>query len=123
MKKVLVPGLLALMAVGMAQRQANAGGFSIGISIGDDHRHRPAQVISAPPVIVAQPAPVYAPAQIVYAQPTVAVPQVCSEPQVVIVQPQPRYVTIGGWVPYGRYDHYGRDWHGHYESRYEHHRR
>lgn len=121
MKKLLVPGLLMFMAMGLAQRQANAGGFSIGISIGDSHRYHPAPIIAAPPVVVSQPAPVCA-------QPSVVVPQVCGQPPVVVVQPQPTYVVRECDRPYGyyRYDwhnHYGRYGHYGHEGRYERHRR
>lgn len=58
MKKFLVPSLLMLFAAGLGQQNAKAGSFSIGISIGDDHRyHAPAVVVSRPPVACA-PAPV-----------------------------------------------------------------
>ena len=121
MKKVLVPGLLVAMAMGLASRQANAGGFSIGISIGDNHRHAPVQVISAPPVIVAQPAPVCAP-PVVVAQPTVVYsqPEVCAPAPVVVFQPRPSYVAVRE-CDRVVYPHYGYGWHGAYDHRgYEH---
>src|SRR5687768_10072564 len=54
MKKLLVPSLLVLFAMGLSQREAKAG-FSIDISIGDHHRHRPPSVVLRPPVFVARP--------------------------------------------------------------------
>src|SRR3954468_19828385 len=71
MKKFLVPSLLMLFAAGWGQQQAKAGSFSIGISIGDDHRHHtPPVVVAAPPVLISRP------------------PVVCAPPPVVVVQPR-----------------------------------
>jgi hypothetical protein len=99
MKKFLVPSLLALIVAGVAQRQANAGSFSIGISIGDDHRrHGPPPVIVAPPVV--------------------ARPPVCAAQPPVVVVSRPQYCERGYYVrecerPYWyRHD---RHWHGRYE--------
>jgi hypothetical protein len=55
MKKFIVPGLLMLFALGLSQQEAKAG-FSIDISIGDNHRRVPPPVvISRPPIVVARP--------------------------------------------------------------------
>jgi len=71
MKKFLVPSLLMLFAAGWGQQQAKAGSFSIGISIGDDHRHHaPPVVVAAPPVVILRP------------------PVVCAPPPLVVVQPR-----------------------------------
>ena len=93
-----------LFAVGLGQQKANAGSFSFGISIGDNHRHpappvvlAPPQIISAPPVVVAQP-------QVVVAEP------VCA--------PAPHYVAVR---EYGRGGYWGRGRHGwqeHYRADY-----
>lgn len=72
MKKFIVPSLLMLFAAGLGQQNAKAGGFSIGISIGDSHRHQaPPIVVAAPPpaVVVSRPAEVCAPAPVVVVQP------------------------------------------------------
>ena len=92
MKKFLVPSLMALLVAGLGQRDAKAGSFSIGISIGDSHRH------SRPPVVVARPPVVYAPA-----------PAVCAPP-VVVARPQVVYAPV-------RSPYYVRECehrHGHY---------
>jgi hypothetical protein len=105
MKKLIIPGFLMLFAIGLGQQKANAGGFSFGISIGDNHRHpapavvlAPPQIICAPPVVVAQP-------QVVVAEP------VCA--------PAPGYVVVR---EYGRGGYWGRGhrggWQEHYRADY-----
>jgi hypothetical protein len=97
MKKFLVPSLLVLLVAGLGQRESKAGSFSIGISIGDNHRH------SRPPVVVAQPPVVYAP------------PVVCAPP-VVVARPQVVYAPV-------RSPYYVRECehrHGHYRHGHDH---
>ena len=112
MKKFIVPSLLVLFAAGLGQQNAKAGGFSIGISIGDNHRHQaPPVVVAAPPpaVVVSRPAEVCAPP-----------PVACDPAPVVVVQPRPVYYP--GYYGHG-YEHrpvyYG---HGHDRYRYDHRR-
>jgi len=105
MKKFIVPSLLMLFAAGLGQQNAKAGSFSIGISIGDDHRHY------APPVVVAAPPPA-----VVVSRPVEA----CAPPPVVVVQPRP--VNYPGYYvrEYERRPvYYG---HGHDRYRYDHRR-
>jgi hypothetical protein len=103
MKKILVPSLLMLFAAGLGQQQAKAGSFSIGISIGDDHRHHaPPVVVAAPPVVISRP------------------PVACAPPPVVVVQPRgddcdSGYAYVRG---YERRPVYYR--HGHDRYRYDH---
>ena len=111
MKKFIVPSLLMLFAAGLGQQNAKAGGFSIGISIGDNHRYHAPGVVAAPPpaIVVSRPAEVCAPA-----------PVVCDPAPVVVVQPRPIYYP--GYYARG-YEHrpvyYG---HGHDRYRYDHRR-
>jgi hypothetical protein len=75
MKKILVPAVLMMVLAGLGSQKANAGSFSIGISIGDSHRHHsPPVVVAPPPVVVARPPVVYAPAP-------------CAPAPVVVVRP------------------------------------
>src|SRR5438477_11511890 len=104
MKKFLVPSLLMLFATGLAQQEAKAGSFSIGISIGDDHRRYAPPIVYAPPQVISRPA------------------VVCAEPQVVVVQPRRDDCDRGyAYVrecehPYGwRYGHYRHAEHDRYE--------
>jgi hypothetical protein len=102
MKKFLVPSLLVLLVAGLGQRESTAGSFSIGISIGDSHRH------SRPPVVVAQPPVVYAP------------PVVCAPPVVVA---RPPVVYAPAYSPYYVRECERRDYrhgHGHYRGDYHH---
>lgn len=114
MKKFLVPSLLVLFAAGLGQQNAKAGGFSIGISIGDNHRYQPPPVVVAPPppaVVVSRPPVVYAPAQ-----------EVCAPAPAPVVVVQPRPVEYSGYYV-REYEHrpvyYG---HGHDRYRYDHRR-
>ena len=102
MKKFLVPSLLALFAVGLSQREANAG-FSIDISIGDHHRHRPPVIISRPPVVVARPPVVVVPARRDYCERGHVYVRECDHHH-------PRYHrdARGHGHGYGRYDRYDR---------------
>lgn len=99
MKKFLVPSLLMLFAAGLGQQEAKAGSFSIGISIGDDHRHRP-PVVVAPPVIYARP------------------PVVVACPPVVVMQPRRDDCEHGYYVRECEHRHY-RGGHG-WNDRYRH---
>ena len=91
MKKFLVPSLLALLVAGLGQRESSAGSFSIGISIGDSHRH------SRPPVVVAPP--------VVYTQPAVCAPVVVARPQVVYAPVRSPYYVRECEHRHGHYRH------------------
>jgi hypothetical protein len=93
MKKLIVPVLLVLFAMGLSQREAKAG-FSIGISIGDSHRHSPPVVVAPRPVIISRP-------------PVVVAAPVCEPPRVIVRECET--------YPYGRYDRYDR--HDRYDHR------
>jgi hypothetical protein len=110
MKKFLVPSLLALFAVGLSQREANAG-FSIDISIGDSHRHRPPVIVARPPVVVARPPVVVVPAR----------PQYCERGHVYVRECEHHHHRPDwrrhGYDRHDRYDRYERRDHRDYRHR------
>src|SRR5205085_2446356 len=96
MKKLIVPTLLVLFAAGATQAKA---GFSIGISIGNDHRHAP------PPVIVHRPPPV-----VISRPPVVVVPRRddCDRPPVYVKECDRPVVRYDRHDRYDRYDRYNK---------------
>lgn len=117
MKKLIVPALAVLFAVGLSQRQAKAG-FSIGISIGDSYRHASPAVVAPPQIISQAPVVVTAPGQVACEPAPVVV-----APAPVVVAPYETYPVIGygaRW-DYHRRDYRGyRDYHSHSGYRDEH---
>jgi hypothetical protein len=111
MKKFLVPTLLVLFAAGLGQRESKAGGFSIGISIGDNHRY------AAPPVVLAPPPMVISRPPVIVAQAPVCVPQ----PPVVVVQTAPQICEPSyGYTVVREYSRPGWRGHSYRNARYEH---
>jgi hypothetical protein len=95
MKKLIVPVLVVLFAAGMSQRQAKAG-FSIGISIGDSHRHN-APVIVAPPQVISRPAVVVAPPPCEPAPVVVRECETYPTARVIVREPYPRVRYESRW--------------------------